>query len=362
MKILDKYVIKQFSVAFFFALSCFTIIVIVSQFFDKIDTFLNYKTPAPRIIIYLLYRLPFWLVQVMPVAMLLATLFSLSNFLRSNELTAMKASGMSLYRILLPLFIFSLTASAATFFFQENLASPLAYKAKLYEKQKIRHEAGIDYLKRQNFVYYVDNKRLYYIRFFDGENSSLHDVQLDEFDEQKNFKRKILARSAQWIDNEWTFNEGVIREFSSDGKTILGEEKFGQKVIAIPETPADFQREDKKTDEMNYRELRYYIERLRRSGIPFKKEQVEYYLRFSYPFANFIILLLGVPFALWSRQANKIVNFGTGMVIAFIFWGMIEVGHALGESKILIPSLAAWVSNILFGSLGVWLIVKKVRK
>lgn len=362
MKILDKYVLKQYCLAFFFALGCFTIIVLVSQFFDRIDTFLNYKTPVSKILVYLAYRLPFWLVQVMPIATLLATLFCLSNFLRYNELTAMKAAGLSIYRILLPLFLFCLFLSAVTFFFNEFLASPLAYTAKLYEKHKIRHEEGLDYLKRQNFVYYVENERIYYIRFFDGENSSLSDVQLDELNEQKLLRRKIAARSSQWQDNHWVFKDGIIRTFAADGKTITGEEKFEQKVIAVPETPSDFQREDKKTNEMNYQELKKYIGRLRRSGIPFGKEQVEFHLRFSYPLANLVVMLLGIPFALWSRHANKIVNFGTGMIIAFIFWGMIEVGHALGENKILLPVLAAWLSNILFGTLGVWLLVKKVRK
>lgn len=338
------------------------IIVLVSQFFDRIDTFLNYKTPVSKILVYLVYRLPFWLVQVMPIATLLATLFCLSNFLRYNELTAMKAAGLSLYRILLPLFIFCLFLSAATFFFNESLASPLAYTAKLYEKHKIRHEEGLDYLKRHNFVYYVENERIYYIRFFDGENSSMNDLQLDEFNGQKLLKRKIIARSSHWQENHWIFKDGIIRVFSGNGEKIISEEKFDQKVIDIPETPADFQREDKRTSEMNYKELKEYIERLRRSGIPFGKEQVEFHLRFSYPLANFVIMLLGIPFALWSRHANKIVNFGTGMLIAFIFWGMIEVGHALGENRILLPVLAAWLSNILFGMLGIWLLVKKVRK
>jgi lipopolysaccharide export LptBFGC system permease protein LptF len=108
--------------------------------------------------------------------------------------------------------------------------------------------------------------------------------------------------------------------------------------------------------------LKDYIIRLRKNGLPSNKEQVELGLKFSYPFANLVIMLMGIPFALWTKQSSKVMNFGTGMVIAFIFWGSIEVGHALGENKVLSPLLAAWLSNFFFGSIAAWLVVKKVRK
>lgn len=362
MKIIDRYVLKQYGQAFFFALSCFALIVLISQFFDKIDTFLNYKTPPLRILVYLFYRLPFWLVQVMPIATLLATLFALSNLLRYNELTAMKASGLSLYRILLPLFLFTAVLSGLTFFFNETLASPLEYKAKLFEKHKIRHEEGLDYLMRSNVIYYGQQNRIYNIRFFDGQNSSMQDVQIDEFNGTHNLIKQFVAKSGQWLDNTWVFSDGIIREFDPQGKNILKEEKFNQTTLALPEKPGDFQREAKKSTEMDYRELKDYIIRLRKNGLPANKEQVELGLKFSYPFANLVIMLMGIPFALWTKQSSKVMNFGTGMVIAFIFWGTIEVGHALGENMVLTPLLAAWISNIFFGSIAAWLLVKKVRK
>ncbi|MDD5492173.1 MAG: LptF/LptG family permease [bacterium] len=362
MKIVDRYVLKQYGQAFFFALSCFALVVLISQFFDKIDTFLNYKTSPDRIIIYLFYRLPFWLVQVMPVATLLATLFSLSNMLRYNELTAMKASGLSIYRILLPVFIFTAILCGLTFIFNETLASPLEYKAKLYEKHKIRHEQGLDYLMRNNVIYFGQNNRIYNIRFFDGQNNIMKDVQIDEFNGNHILVKQLVAKAGQWQDNQWTFDDGIIREFEQNGQNITREEKFDRINPVLPETPGDFQREAKKSKEMDYRELKDYIIRLRKNGLPANKEQVELGLKFSYPFANLVILLMGIPFALWAKQSSKIMSFGTGMVIAFIFWGTIEVGHALGENKVLTPVLAAWLSNIIFGSIGVWLLVKKVRK
>ncbi|MDD5491379.1 MAG: LptF/LptG family permease [bacterium] len=362
MKIIDRYVLKQYGQAFFFALSCFALVVLISQFFDKIDTFLNYKTPPYKIIIYLFYRLPFWLVQVMPIATLLATLFSLSNMLRHNELTAMKASGLSLYRLLLPLFLFTAILSGLTFIFNETLASPLEYKAKLYEKHKIRHEEGLDYLMRNNVIYFGQDDRIYNIRFFDGQNNTMQDVQIDEFSKNRILVKQLVAKLGQWKDNHWIFTDGIIREFDQQGQNIIREEKFDLINPVLPETPSDFQREAKKSTEMNYRELKNYIIRLRKNGIPANKEQVELGLKFSYPFANMIILLVGIPFALWTKQASKVMNFGTGMGIAFIFWGTIEVGHALGENKVLTPLLAAWLSNIIFGSIGVWLLTKKVRK
>lgn len=362
MKIIDRYVLKQYGQAFFFAISCFALVVLISQFFDKIDTFLNYKTPPYRIIIYLFYRLPFWLVQVMPVATLLATLFSLSNMLRYNELTAMKASGLSIYRILLPIFVFTAILSGLTFIFNETLASPLEYKAKLYEKHKIRHEEGLDYLMRNNVIYFGQHNRIYNIRFFDGQNSTMKDVQIDEFNNDHILVKQLVAKSGQWQNNIWVFTDGIMREFDQQGKNIIKEDKFDRTSPVLPENPGDFQREAKKSTEMDYRELRAYITRLRKNGLPANKEQVELGLKFSYPFANLVILLMGIPFALWTKQASKVMNFGTGMGIAFIFWGTIEVGHALGENKILTPILAAWLSNIIFGGIGVWLLAKKVRK
>ncbi len=361
MKIIDRYILKEYGQSFFFALGCFALVVLISQFFDKVDTFLNYKTPIAKIMIYLVYRLPFWVVQVMPVATLLATLFTLSNFQRNNELTALKASGVSLYRVIAPLLVFGLLVSLFTFTFNEQLASPLAYKAKLFEKNKIRHEEGLDYLKRDNVILFGEDRRIYNIRFYDGERNIMQDVLIDELDQHKALIRQLIARKGTWQDQRWVFTDGLSREFDERGN-ITKEEKFSQLERVFPEVPADFLREAKRSDEMNYSELKQYINRLRKSGIPANKEQVELGLKFAYPMANVIIMLLGIPFALMSKQAGKIMNFGSGMVIAFAFWGMIEVGHALGENKVLTPLLAAWFSNLLFGAAAVWLLVKKVRK
>lgn len=362
MKIIDRYVLTQYSKSFCLALGCFALIVLVSQFFDKIDTFLNYKTPVTKILVYLFYLLPFWIVQVMPIATLLATLFTLSNFSRHNELTAMKASGISIYRVILPLLLFSVTLSLITFTFNENLASPLTYKAKLFEKHKIRHEQGLDYLKRENVIYFGQNRRIYNIRFFDGENSTMQDIRIDELDTNNNLLRQFVARAGLWQENHWHFTDGIIREFDSTGENIVREKKFAKIDQVWPETPADFQREAKKSEEMDYRELKQYIARLRKNGLGANKEQVELNLKFAYPFANIVIMLLGIPFALWTKQANKVVNFGVGIVISFIFWGAIEIGHALGENKVFTPVMAAWLANFVFGSLALWLLVKKVRK
>jgi lipopolysaccharide export system permease protein len=238
----------------------------------------------------------------------------------------------------------------------------LEYKAKLYEKHKIRHEEGLDYLMRNNVIHFGQNNRIYNIRFFDGQNNIMKDVQIDEFNSSHNLVKQFVAKSGYWQNNQWLFSDGITREFDQQGKNIVKEEKFDRINLALPENPGDFQREAKKSTEMDYRELKDYIVRLRKNGLPANKEQVELGLKFSYPFANLVILLMGIPFALWTKQAGKVMNFGTGMAIAFVFWGTIEVGHALGENRVLTPVLSAWLSNIIFGSIGVWLLVKKVRK
>jgi lipopolysaccharide export system permease protein len=349
MKILDRYVGGRFLSAAVFSVLAFLIIFVVVDVIERLDTFIDKHVPALTIVQYYVLYAPYIIILTLPVAMLLASLFSVSSLSRHQELTAMKAAGLSLYRILLPLFILAFLVSLLCMLLGEYLIPYTNEKKGLLWSTEIRKRSPQMGLIQRDVYLQGSAGLIYYLREFDGRQLIGKDVLIQKYEDGHLISR-IDARQMVWTDSTWVFRDGLIRRFS-------GEEEIVEPFVEIrrpdlEERPEDFLRRQKDPEEMNYRELSRYIHRVERSGGETQREQVDLYLKIAFPFASFIIVLFGAPLASSPRRSGAAVSFGISLFICFIYYSFLRLGQALGYKGTLPPALSAWMGNIVFGIAG----------
>jgi len=356
MRILTRYILNEFLKPFLLGVVAFASLLIISELFVQLDRWVDFNTPFLVCAEYLFWRTPEWLVRISPVAVLLATLFSLGGLARHNELTAMKASGISSYRIVLPLLVLCLFLVLGSLSFSELVLPYANQRVDYIYDVKVMHREITNYQKQENLIIAGEEGRMYTIKYLDGEKKLMEGISVDQFNKNFDLISQIHAKKAIWKGNHWIFYDGVFRQFDyGEGRTIK-EEKFEERAFYLPERLDHFCRKQKKPGEMNYFELRTYIANLTKNGIPAIREKVELYSKTSFPFSCLIIMLVGIPFALETSRSGKVMGFALSIFICFLYWGMFSVGKAIGENRVLPPVLAAWFANIIFGILALTLI------
>jgi lipopolysaccharide export system permease protein len=353
MKILDRYLIKEFLKPFICCLLIFTALIFIAQLFEELDHIqeLGWGT----MIYYFLYRIPFFLAQFAPVAVLLAGLWSLGNLSKNQEITAMKAGGISFRRILVPMLSLALIISLAVLILNESLIPPLNMKVKRFEEQKMGERP--EYERRENVAFYSpDHRYLIYMKSFDGKKSQMLHIQIVTRRPDGTLAKRIDAQKGLYSNGGWNFTEGIEREFDPRGENILQEEGFEERYLPLAVKPSDFSREVQKPEELNLFQLTRYIAQSRREGYDIRKYLVDLHLKIASPFACLIILLVGAPLSTLSPRSGRLLSFGIAIFIGFFYWGGISVGRSLGRVGILSPLLAAWVANLLFIGLGLYLL------
>jgi lipopolysaccharide export system permease protein len=358
LRILDRYLLKEFLKYFFGAMVALLVIIIVSEIFELMDVMINNKVHFLIAGAYFFYQLPYWITQVSPVACLMGILFSLGNLVRSNELTAMKASGLNLYRIIAPILFFAFFISILFIVLNETIVPYTTQKAQYYRFQGIYLRPPDSKVSREDVTLYGSNRQIYKMRVFDGQDNSMKEVFIDKFRKDATLESRLYAKKAIWENGQWLFYDGIWREFDSTGKNITKTEKFEQKFIFTGEIPQDFAKSEKIPSEMNMQELKERIKKLENNGLSSHQEKVDLYMKIAFPFANFIILLLGIPFALSGTHGKKVIGIGTAILISFAYWGLLQVSRSLGSNNILGPWIAAWIVNIIFFIIASVLIIK----
>lgn len=362
MKIISRYLLKNFFSPFIVALSIFSLLFLLEQFFEKLEIFLTHHSTFAQILEYLLFRLPYWIVQISSLAILMGLLFSLSKLSANNEIIALKSSGISSYLFLFPLLVAVLFFTIFIFFVNKNLvprANAHAYYIRRFKIQKSNPE---DKRIQEKFVYIGKERKFFTIDFFDGKTGVIRGVSIDQYDQTFHLSKQIIAKEAHYKDGEWHFYHGLIREFLP-GKETFREGKFEEKIFPLDEKIEDFLITEKKLDEMNNQELKEYIQRLKGQGIPARKEEISLQLRFAYPFSNLVMFFLALPFALSRKfgKGGRIRSFAFSLGFAFLYWGLLSLFRALGENNRLSIFLSAWSANFIFLFTGLFLFWRRER-
>jgi len=392
MRILDQYLIKQFSFVLLFSLIAFWVIFLIVDLVEHLDDYIDKHASIFLVIKYYLYFTPYILVLALPVAMLLSCLFSLGQLARHNELTAMKSAGISLHRILLPLFVFSFLISLITIVCGGAIVPITNQKMMEVKTVEIEKGRGETSLILQNIFVQGEDGRIFYLASYDTKAKMGTDILVQKFEENR-LKEQIEAKKVRWKDNGWLFQDGVEMIFSDSTEKIelptdssrtdtssslvppdkkdrtshamvnpseIKEYKTFDKLfrLDLKIKPEALIRRQKKPEEMGYFELANYVKIKKRSGQLVAKEETDLNLKISFPLVNFIIVLFGAPIAANPKRSGLAIGFAISLFIAFVYYTLIRMAQSFGYSEKLPPLLAAWITNILFVILGVILLVK----
>jgi len=358
MKILDRYISKKFLGALLFTLIAFISLFIVIDLIDRLGDFLNHNVPKSVIIEYYLYYIPFIIVLILPVGMLLSSLFSIGNLARYSELIAMKASGLSLQRILLPILGIGFLISLLMIYFGEKVV-PFTNQ-KMYNIERVFLHKHTPLSQRRSNIIFKDNEydRWIYIGYYDHRIKKAYNVSIQKIANQSIVQR-FDAKRMVWKDSSWVLEDWYER--SNTGMNTGFKNSDSSKKVSISFSPDDFSEVQKKHEEMSYHELQEFIDEVAKNGGEPKTWLVDLYLKISFPFSNFIIVLFGAPLAGIHNRGGFAFGIAISLFVSFFFFGLIKTGQTLGHNGILHPMPAAWLGNIVFFLAGI-LIMIKVRK
>ena len=362
MKILTRYILKQFLRPFILALFFFAVLILVVRVFDDIRLIMEFKPGLWIAFKYFILQVPALSILALPLAVLMAVLFSLSQLSRNSELIAMRSGGVSIFLVAIPIFFSGLVICGLSILFNETIVPKAAQMVQHTKDIEIRKQAEPSLnLLRQNISMIGAGGQIYHIGSFDGSTRSMSDILILDFGGGTHLKSRVDAKTAKWENDRWVFYDGYLRAFD-DTDAEISAQAFDRMPIPIPEAPKDFLKEQKDPNDLNFTELTAYILQLKRNGSDYHKEMVELQYKIAVPFGCVILAVLGVPWG-WSmgKYSGVVMSFGICLLVAFLYLGGMQIGHQLGYSGVLSPFLSMWLMNILFAVIGPLLLIRRNR-
>jgi LPS export ABC transporter permease LptG/LPS export ABC transporter permease LptF len=361
--LLDDYVMRQFLGNFFLVLSSFAILFLIFTFFELIGDIIRNRTALVTVGEYLINLVPYIIYAVTPLCALVAVLITFGGLNRSSELTAMKATGISLYRVVAPVLVMSAVIATSLFVFDEYYL-PGANRRQEALRAVIKNKPAQTFLRPgREWISGQSGAtggpaRIFYYQFFDGNKDVFANITVFELEpETFVLRRRIFASSAMWDGHNWVFENGWQRSFA--GETVSSFEEFATDVFPeIREQPSYFKKEDLQSQEMSFSELSRYIADLRQSGFDTMRLRVQLMRKLAYPAITLVMAVLAVPFALSMGKRGSLAGVATAIGLAIAYWVVSGLFEAMGNVNTLPPVLAAWSPDLLFGIAGAYLLLR----
>ena len=356
--LLDDLVLKDFLVYLAMILSTFVILLLVFTLFELLGDILRNQVSPLLVGEYLINVAPYFLYNITPLGILLAVLITFGLMQRSNEITAIKATGISIYRIVVPVLVACGLLAAGLFFF-DQFYLPHANQRQDALRNQIKGKPAQTYLNPDRKWIFGENSNIYYYQLFDSERNQFGSLAVFQLDPATfELTHRIYAERAHWEEGlgRWVALQGWERVLR--GPAI---EKFRTFDVAtfpaLSEPPSYFKKEVKQSSEMNYEELRRYIHDLQQSGFDVVRLRVQLQKKIAYPVITLVMAVLAIPFALSSGK-RAITGVAVAVGVAVVYWTVSGLFEAMGNIAQLPPVLAAWSPDLIFALLGGYLILK----
>jgi lipopolysaccharide export system permease protein len=352
---ITRYFLIEFIKPALFSLASLAILIMVSELMEHLEKFISGKASVRLVLDYLVSILPMRFTEILPVALLLATLFALGNLSRRQEITAAMSGGIHPWACVKPLLVCGVFVSLASWAIAEWVVPDANAHAKALWKMEVRHYA---FLRQTRFDQLTVGGRggvFYAIGTLESDKDRMQNVAVDFF-QNGHIVKQLQAREALWKDGQWTFVDGVERHFNST-MDLTEQKPFDSQIVELQEKPSDLVPQEPDADEMSYSEYKHHLDRLKSLGVPTRRQQVDLYIKIAFPWANFIVLLLGIPFA-FQKTGGKVKAIGLALGVAFLYFGLMQVGRALGQKSWCNPMFGAWLANLVFLVYGGWMFLR----
>lgn len=354
MKKIDFYIIRQFVSAILFSLIAFAAIFILVDLMDHLDNFLDHGVSLLLIARYYMVFTPEILTLITPVAVLLACLFTTGRMSNQNEITIIKSSGIDIYRILLPYLLVAGLICVVMIYFNEWIVPMANHEKFTIEKVYLQehHEGWWKY----NIFMLDSRSRIVSIGYYDNYNNTAEKVSVQDFADTNltYLVRRYDAASMRYDKgkHEWILHNVIERTFHGDRQTFKTVSRLPLKEITF--TPADLKEKELNPKDMNFRQLKRFIELQKKSGNDVARYEVDYYSKVSFPFAAIIVVFFGVPLSARKKRSGLALEFGISILVSFIYLLVIKISQVLGYDGLVSPLLTAWLANIVFFGAGMY--------
>jgi lipopolysaccharide export system permease protein len=342
MSILWRYLARTWARWFAVSMLAGASLYVLIDVFGRVGEVLAFSPSSTAIVSYFLFKLPKILFDVFPAASLLATLVSLGLLSRSHEILALRACGISTRRIAAPIITCAMLLSIGALFWSENVVPVAATRSRwLWDvelKQKVYRgvfdSASLWYQNARGFVH---------IRQYDAGTHAISGLTLYEADNQFQLQRVYEVESITWQDGRWAASAGFVKELQDDELRVR---PLAAGEFVLDEDPENLAARKRRPEEFSFGQLRQQIRQLEARGLAADDLLVDLHHKLAWPFAGFVVALLGVPIALRAGRGSGLAR-GTavGLVIGFGYWVLTGLTLSAGRTGTLSPIVAAWAAN-----------------
>lgn len=358
MKVLSKYLVTEFLKLLCLCQIIFLSIYLIIDFVQKIDNFIEAQVPVGIMLAYFIYRTPLIFILMLPPATLISVIILFSLLKKRNELTAMKACGLNIFKVVQPIIVTGIMISISLFLFSEIVVPYSSSKfSEIWEVEVEKRDPTQFY--GMNQIWYKGAGTIYWMRRFDYPNRTMERPTLYFFDDSFHLVERIDGERAIWEEGKWKIEEGIIQRATDEG--IYQPTKFTDLYLVLEATPETFIKRERDPEEMSYWQLKRYAKRVLMEGYDNTRYLVDMNFKIAFPFIILIMVLMGTPISLKVERGGVAFGIFIGIGICFLYLVTLGFTRSLGLSGILPPTLSAWLGNLIFLFLSIYLMMKVAR-
>ncbi len=354
--LVDRYLVREYLVYIAFGSAVAAVLFVIVDFLSTLDKYLRVKPPLAFILQHFVYAVPLALHRGFPIVVLVATLFLFLALSRHHELTALKAAGVSLYRVSLPILALGALFSLGAGVFQEMLLPALNARGDEVDRVKIRGQLPKHLQVRTRLWVRSAETRFFRVELIDPAARDLFGVTVLELDKAFQMRSRLDTPRLRWTDHGWLASHGALREFGADRRVRTV--PFAERVLDMPERIEDFIVIQKPVAAMSYVELRQYITKLEESGHHARQYLVELHSKLSFPLVNLVMVLVAIPFAVHAPRGGRLLGIALAVGIMAGYLVLHYAAIAFARADLLPPLMAAWTANVVFVGLGASLLMR----
>ena len=357
MTILKRYILGLFIKTYALTVGGLVGMFIVIDGFERLDEFVTKNANVGDFLAYYFLKIPFILSYMAPQSVLVATVITLATLSRNNEFTAMKACGISVTGLTLPIISFSAFLALGLMVCNEFVTPVTSQKMNYLFNIKVRGAVDQSKQMRDRLWIRSGNGSIWNINYYDPMKSLMKGVSLYTFDPVRpDIRHRIDAKSALWNGQQWEFFNGYIRFLSADG--VESARYFEREIFPVLEKPADFKKLQKRPEEMSARYLYETIQKQEKEGLDSTRAWIDLHQKLSYPFISVVLALIGIPLSIRSsRKGGLLFCIWVSLVTGFIFSFFYAMGISFGYKGVFSPVMAAWGPCLLFICIGFYLLL-----
>lgn len=345
MRLLDKYFSREYLKLYFMLIPFFITFFLLTDFFTSI-TNLKEEAKLLAVVQYYLLQIPHLFSLLSPLGVLMGTLLTITHLGGTYQIQAAQISGVAIKRIVLPLLTIGIIISFVILFLDQTLIFRANQVAQRLNQENFLGPPPEE-IQRNIFIH-VPPSYLFYIRAFDPKQSKMENILIYE---RSSPPRITVAKEASWVKNGWLLEQGMDYTLGQELEGISFEKRF----LPLDKGSDYFSKKYFPPEKMNIAELNRQINEYRKSGLVILDLEAELNFKISYPFANFILLFLGIPLGILLRKGGRGASFGLSLIIGFGYYQTMAFSKILAKSGAISPFVVAWLPNFIFLAVGIYL-------